>query len=137
MTAFKKKFLNILEQDEVPMTDEDALASTLEPDTDPDKLGASGGSSYASQAITQREQEMVDQLTEWIKKLEQFMVYLNGTGPGSVQTVLKNSEPDTLLDKVRSTETKKIARTATDLATLIETFKGYLATSRDPKYRYQ
>lgn len=137
MSIFQKRFFTILEQDEVePQTDAEAMASTLEPGTEPDQLGANVDQS-AAQAITKREQQMVDQINTWVSQLTEFTEYLNGTGDGSIQTVLKNAEPDTLLDKVRTTETKKIARAATDLASLVETLKGYLATSRDPKYRYQ
>ena len=141
MITFAKRFQTVLEQDEqIPAEQESpdaaAMANTLEPGTDPAALGADVDA-QASNAINSREQKQVEQLTIWVKQLEDFMQYLNGVEPGSIQSVLKGAIPDTLLDKVRSTETKKIARTATDLATLIETFKGYLATSRDPKYRFQ
>lgn len=141
MITFAKRFQTVLEQDEqVPVEqgspDAAAMTNTLEPGTDPDALGADIDT-HASNAINNREQKQAQQLTEWVSKLEDFMQFLNGVEPGSIQSVLKNAVPDTLLDKVRGTETKKIARTATDIATLIETFKGYLATSRDPKYRYQ
>lgn len=136
MSKFEKRFFTILEQDDQPTPDAEAMASTLEPGTDPGELGASVDNA-AAQAISGREQQQAQQLTDWVTKLEEFMIFLNSTEDGSIQSVLKKSEPDTLLDKVRGTETKKIARTAMDIATLVETFKGYLATSRDPMYRYQ
>lgn len=140
MSIYQKRFFTFLEQDEAAdaqAAEAEAMQATLEPGTDAQDLGASAQAPNAAAAITAREQAMVDQINTWVAKLEEFTDYLNGTGPDSVQSTLKNAEPDTLLDKVRTTETKKIARAATDLAALVETLKGYLATSRDPKYRYQ
>jgi hypothetical protein len=78
---------------------------------------------------------MVAALQSWISKLEEMATYLNGTGPESVQSKLKNGIPDTLFDKIRVAETKKIARVAMELTSLNEMLKGYLASSGDSKFR--
>ena len=134
MSKFKTRFFQILEQDEIS-PDAQAMATTLEPETDPTALGANVNSA-ASKAIYQREQQMLNQVKDWIARLQEFTTYLNGTESGSVQSILNSAESETLLDKIKTTETKKITRTATELAGLAETLKGYLATSSNPKYKY-
>ena len=62
--------------------------------------------------------------------------YLNGTDGNSIQMQLKKAVPDTIFDKMRTAEAKKIARVAKEISALAETFKGYLATSNEPKYRF-
>lgn len=136
MGKFEKRFLTMLEQDKINPADEaKAMASTLETETQPEDLGADVDSA-AMQAIAQREQQMLGKVNEWIAKLADFTEYLNGTGPSSMLTVLNRAEPETLLDKIKTTETKRITRTAAELASLEQTLKGYLGTASNPKYKY-
>ena len=62
--------------------------------------------------------------------------YLNGTSPESMQMKLKRAVPDTIFDKMRTAEAKKIARVAKEISALAETFKGYAATADNPAYRF-
>ena len=133
MSSFSKRFKTILEQDEVP-PDEAAMASTLDAETDPQDLGADINVQAAT-AIAQQQQQMVGTVQNWIVKLDEFVKYLNSPTGDSIQNTLKDSQPDTILDKIRTTETKKIARSAMDLAALSQIFQGYLATARDAKYK--
>lgn len=133
MSKFGKKFLTFLEQDE-PTPDEAAMASTLEGDVNPNDLGANIDT-QAAVAVAQQQQQMVQTIETWITKLDEFVKYLNSPTGNSIQITLKNAIPDTILDKIRATETKKIARAAMDLAALSQVLQGYLATARDPKYK--
>lgn len=133
MSKFGKKFLTFLEQDE-QTPDEAAMAATLEGDVAPTDLGADVDAQAAT-AVAQQQQQMVQTIQSWITKLDEFVKYLNSPTGDSIQMTLKNSIPDTILDKIRATETKKIARSAMDLAALSQVLQGYLATARDPKYK--
>jgi hypothetical protein len=133
MSKFGKKFLTFLEQDE-QTPDEAAMAATLEGDVAPADLGADVDAQAAT-AVAQQQQQMVQTIQSWITKLDEFVKYLNSPTGDSIQMTLKNAIPDTILDKIRSTETKKIARSAMDLAALSQVLQGYLATARDPKYK--
>lgn len=133
MSKFGKKFLTFLEQDE-QTPDEAAMAATLEGDVAPADLGADVDAQAAT-AVAQQQQQMVQTIQSWITKLDEFVKYLNSPTGDSIQMTLKNAIPDTILDKIRATETKKIARSAMDLAALSQVLQGYLATARDPKYK--
>lgn len=133
MSKFGKKFLTFLEQDE-QTPDEVAMAATLEGDVAPSDLGADVDAQAAT-AVAQQQQQMVQTIQSWITKLDEFVKYLNSPTGDSIQMTLKNAIPDTILDKIRATETKKIARSAMDLAALSQVLQGYLATARDPKYK--
>jgi len=137
MSSFTKKFFTLLEQDgqeQTPTPDEVAMASTLDAETDPASLGADINSQAAT-AVAQQQQQMIGTVQSWIVKLDEFVKYLNSPTGESIQNTLKDAIPDTILDKIRTTETKKIARSAMDLAALSQIFQGYLATARDPKYK--
>jgi hypothetical protein len=133
MSKFGKKFLTFLEQDDQP-SDEAAMATTLEGEVAPADLGADVDVQAAT-AIAQQQQQMIQVIQSWITKLDEFVKYLNSPTSESIQITLKNATPDTILDKIRATETKKIARCAMDLAALSQVLQGYLATARDPRYR--
>lgn len=139
MSSFTKKFFTLLEQDEqdvapTPTPDEAAMAATLDAETDPAALGADIDAQAAT-AVAQQQQQMISTVQGWIVKLDEFVKYLNSPTGESIQNTLKDATPDTILDKIRTTETKKIARSAMDLAALSQIFQGYLATARDPKYK--
>jgi hypothetical protein len=133
MSSFTKRFFTVLEQDE-QTPDQAAMATTLDAETDPNALGADIDTQAAT-AIAQQQQQMIATVQGWIVKLDDFVKYLNSPTGESIQNTLKDAIPDTILDKIRTTETKKIARSAMDLAALSQIFQGYLATARDPKYK--
>lgn len=138
---YKNVFRLNIEQDlggEInPEAEAAAMQSTLDPGTDASKLGAAPAASVeVAAAVVKNNQAMKQALTTWISTLEEFVEFLNGTDGTSVQTQLKNSVPDTILDKIRSSEMKKISRVSMEVAGLKEILRGYLASSDDAKYRY-
>ena len=54
----------------------------------------------------------------------------------SIQTALAQSESDTIFDRMKQSEQRKIARVATELASLAESFRGYLAQTENPSFRH-
>lgn len=136
MSLYQKRFSKLIrEQDDenVEITDQEAMASTLDADTAPEDFDvdapASGG------AISAQSKQMFEELNGWIQEMDRFSSYLNGTSD-SIQTKLNGAEPDTIFDSISNAETKKIARVAMELSSLSEILKGYLASANDPKYKF-
>jgi len=137
-SKFENLFYKHLHEDD--MTDREAMVSTLDDDTDPSQFDSqqpdpSGAENKVAQAISQRQAEMVNQVREWSNKMEEFIEYLNGTET-SIQTSLAKAEADTLFDKMKNSEQRKIARVATELAGLAQSFKGYVAQASNPSLKY-
>ena len=132
---FQKAFVHVLrEQPEV--SDANAMAQTLDKGTDPTDFNVDAGAAADHmQAVTKMQAQMVSSLEGWITKLEDFSDFLNGVQPESMQSKLKNCVPDTLYDKIRVAETKKIARVSMEVTSLCEMLKGYLASASDAKYK--
>lgn len=140
---FAKVFNLVIEQD-IPTAPE-ASGNTIPAAEQPglegeaEALGSSGMDPEDAQILKQaaaRELKMIESLNEWITKLDEMVEYLNGTGPESMQMKLKRAVPDTIFDKMRTAEAKKIARVAKEISALAETFKGYAATADNPAYRF-
>lgn len=152
---FGELFSVLLEQDlnnkEPALTDKEAMKTTLDkgsnpedfdvnmdPNTDPSSSNdaALAASQQLADTITAQNGVMINQLKDWISRIDEFVDFLNSTEGDSIQVALAKSIPDTLFDKIRIAESKKISRSAVDLAALSETFKSYVTNSLDPKYRY-
>lgn len=140
MNRFENRFLKFLnEQDE----EQQAMAATLDKGTNPADFDTDTGPDpgpespnvAVSRALSQRETVMVNELKSWIATMEEFLEKLNGT-ESSIQTTLSNAEPDTLFDKMKQSEQRKIARVATEIAALNESFKGFLAQSNNSSLKY-
>jgi len=129
-----KKFLSEQDDENTELTDEEAMASTLEPETSPEDFDVdvpAGGES----AISSQSRQMYEELSGWINEMDRFGDYLNGTSD-SIQTALNSAEGDTIFDSISNAETKKIARVAMEVSSLSEILKGYLAGANDPKYKF-
>jgi len=143
--AFERKFMSILKES---ADEEAAFADTLSDEVSPEDFGAdyseSGDDHVRSKEMYARAAEMqaqhaanmVKEVEDWIIRFDEFLEFLNGTGPDSIQTVLSNAEADTILDQMRQSEQRKISRVATELAALTESFKGYIAQSSNSKFKY-
>ena len=109
MSLYSKKFNRaIKEQDKVeniddPLTDQDAMAAELDPETDPTDFDVE----TPDAPVPNGQKEMFDELNSWISEMDRFSDYLNGTND-SVQTKLNKAEDDTLFDSISNAETKKI-----------------------------
>lgn len=140
MSRYEKRFLKVLnEQDD----DRAAMLSTLDKGTDPDEFDAGAGNIEvddvavaAADAISKQAQQMKNQITGWVNRCDEFLEFLNGTEPGSIQYALANAKPDTILDRMKQSEQRKIGRVATELAALAESFKTYVSQSDNPQFKY-
>ena len=129
-----KKFLSEQDEQDIEMTDQEAMASTLDPETSPEDFDVQAPVSSQG-AIGAQSKQMFDELNGWIEELDRFADYLSGT-TDSIQTSLNAAESDTIFDSISNAETKKIARVAMEISSLSEILKGYLAGANDPKYKF-
>jgi len=129
-----KKFLSEQDDENTELTDQEAMASTLEPETSPEDFDVEAPAGGEG-AIGAQSKQMFEELNGWISEMDRFSDYLNGTAD-SIQTSLNAAEPDTIFDSISNSETKKIARVAMEISSLSEILKGYLAGANDPKYKF-
>lgn len=140
--AYSKKFFRILSEglDIDPDAEREALGASLDDDTDPDDFQTDQKTqdvnASVEHAMSQRERMMTQQLQGWIDQMETFRDLLNGQDHGSIQHALATAESETILDKMKNAEQRKIARVATEIAALIESFKGYIAQSGNSNLKY-
>jgi len=143
MARFENKFFKVLkEQDE----DREAFEASLEDETDAGEFDVDvevdetvvedDPNVRAAVAVEERNAAMRSTLKGWIDEIDGFLHYLNGEDPTSIQTTLANAEPDTIFDRMKASEQRKIARVATELAALNESFKGYIAQTDNAQFKY-
>ena len=141
MTKFENRFFSVLsEQDD----ERAAMLSTLEKGTDPaefdtDVNASDESNDLAAQAAkikSAQSQAMSDELQGWVLKCDEFLEFLNGTTGNSIQTKLANAESDTIFERMKQSEQRKIARVATELASLTESFRGYISQTENPAFKY-
>ena len=143
MAKFENKFFKVLnEQDE----EREAFEASLEDETDAGEFDVDvevdetvvedDPNVRAAVAVEERNAAMRTTLKGWIDEIDGFLHYLNGEDPTSIQTTLANAEPDTIFDRMKASEQRKIARVATELAALNESFKGYIAQTGNAQFKY-
>lgn len=143
---FGKAFFRLLsEADELPtpapspdpsaMSDVDAMASTLDQGTTPSDFDIHAGSREASVAAAKSHAMMADALNGWIGRIDEFINFLNGQQPESIQTLLSKADNKSLLGAIKTAESKKIGLICKELAGFNQMLQTYSASSADPKYR--
>ena len=146
MTKFERRFLNRLSSINEDIEDREAFEAELEDGTDAqdfdidlevDETAVEEDPNVkAAQAVNERNESMKEELRGWIGKMEEFLDYLNGEEADSIQQKLANAEPDTIFDRMKASEQRKLARVATELAGVTESFKGYLAQTGNSQFKY-
>ena len=143
MTKFERRFFKSLnEQTEERVAfeaelDDDTNAGEFDVDVDVDETVVEDDPNVkAAVAVGERNAAMRGKLEGWVGEIETFLEYLNGSVPDSIQTILATAEPDTIFDRMKASEQRKIARVATELAALNESFKGYIAQTGNAQFKY-
>lgn len=132
----------LLEADEDMSLERDAMEASLDDGTDPTQFDSSiDGDMDATQSeladiLSKRNQQIVGELQSWIDSIDQFLKVLNSEEPNSIQSRLANAEPDTVFDKMKQSQQTKISRVASDLAALHQGFLGFMAQTKNAKYKY-
>jgi len=144
MARFENKFFKVLKEQDIE--EKEAFEATLDDDTPEgafdvdvevdETVVEDDPNVKAAIAVEERNAAMRTTLKGWIDEVDRFLQYLNGEAPDSIQTLLANAEPDTIFDRMKASEQRKIARVATELAALNESFKGYIAQSANPQFKY-
>ena len=142
MTKFEKRFFSVLSEADGENPDLEAMEATLDDDVSADEFGAEtpdvsdvdSSAMAAAQATSDLAAKMQQELEGWVSEMDNFLHKLNGQ-EGSIQSVLANAEADTIFDRMKQSEQRKITRVATELASLTESFRGYLAQTDNPQFR--
>ena len=142
MTKFENRFFKTLKE---ATEEERAFDAELDNDTDAEDFDTdlevdevTAGEDpvvQAAKAQSAAAEQMRSELTSWITEMDTFLGFLNGE-TNSIQTALAQSESDTIFDRMKQSEQRKIARVATELASLAESFRGYLAQTENPSFRH-
>ena len=146
MTKFERRFFKKLNNINEDVEEREAFEAELDDNTDAgdfdvdlevDQTSVEEDPSVkAAQAVNERNESMKQELRGWIGKMEEFLDYLNGEESNSIQQQLANAEPDTIFDGMKASEQRKLARVATELAGVTESFKGYLAQTGNSQFKY-
>ncbi len=142
MTKFEKRFFKTLKE---ATEDEKAFEAELDVDTDTGDFDVdlevdavevdSDPAVQAAKAQSEHAAKMRTELTGWVGEMDKFLQYLNGEND-SIQSALGQAEADTIFDRMKQSEQRKIARVATELASLAESFRGYLAQTDNPTFKH-
>ena len=143
MARFENKFFKVLKEQD---REREAFEGSLEGGTDAGEFDVDvevdetvvedDPNVKAAIAVEERNEAMRVTLQGWIGELDQFLDFLNSENPESIQSALASAEPDTIFDRMKDSEQRKIARVASDLASLTQSFKGYIAQSANPQFKY-
>ena len=146
MTKFERRFFKKLNNINEDVEEREAFEAELDDNTDAgdfdvdlevDQTAVEEDPSVkAAQAVNERNESMKQELRGWIGKMEEFLDYLNGEESNSIQQQLANAEPDTIFDRMKASEQRKLARVATELAGVTESFKVYLAQTGNSQFKY-
>ena len=144
MTKFERRFFKSLNEQATEErvafeaeVEDNTSAGDFDVDVDVDETVVEDDPNVkAALAVSERNEAMRAKLEGWISEIENFLEYLNGSASDSIQTLLANSEPDTIFDRMKASEQRKIARVATELAALNESFKGYIAQTGNAQFKY-
>lgn len=147
MSKFAKNFMTFLkEADDTRDLERKAMEASLDQGTDPsdfdiDMTTDTNGevdqqSRQVADAMSQRNQQTIDEIQSWIRKTEEFLAFLNSEDPSSIQSRLAAAEPDTVMDKMKQSQQTKISRVAADLAMLHQNFLGFIAQTSNARFKY-
>lgn len=131
------KFKKVLKEN--PELEEDAMLDSLDDGTDlgeydVDMSPPEGGDEVAD-AISRQQQQQLNELQGWIDQIDGFLSFLNSDSPESIQSKLAKAVPDTIMDKVKSSQQTKISRIASDLASFHQALLGFKAMSGNAHLR--
>jgi len=133
---FKNRFDFIIEADNdqtepapTPANDTEAMAQTL------DTAKPSDFNVQAAERQKRVDHVKVAQikiLNDWIKKIDEFTIFLNEPANKDSLTAQLHSAPcDTIFEDIARAQKKKISRLASEMGSFSQTLKGYLASAND------
>jgi hypothetical protein len=146
MSLFAKNFMTVLREADTADNERKAMEASLDDGTNPEDFDidmtpsvnseVDMASKQAADAMSQRNQQMIDELQGWIDDIETFLKRINSEDPNSIQSRLAAAEPDTVMDKMKQSQQTKISRVAADLASLHQNFLGFMSMTANSRFRY-
>jgi hypothetical protein len=145
MSKFARNFVKVLREADLDRDlERKAMEGSLDDGIDPSEFDTdmemspeeSQATDEVADAMSRRNQQIIDELQGWITKTEEFLNFLNSEDPNSVQSRLAAAEPDTVMDKMKQSQQTKISRVASDLASLHQNFLGYMAQTSNARFKY-
>ena len=137
---YGRRFKKILLEDDMMDVERDAMEASLDDDTDPTQFDADVSvddtQSELADILSKRNQQIVGELQTWNNEIDNFLKILNSEDRSSIQSRLANAEPDTVFYKMKQSQQTKISRVASDLAALHQGFLGFMAQTKNAKYKY-
>ena len=131
MEKLKRQFLKLLREN--PELERQAMEDLLDDSVSPEDFDLDmndvGEVDPVGAAINLKNQQEVQTLDGWINQIDGFLKTLNSDDPSSIQSQLAMATRDTILDRVKKGEQTKIARIASDLASLHQSLLGFKAMS--------
>jgi hypothetical protein len=117
--------------------DDGSIAKDFEVDMTPDTNGiVDQQSKQVADAMSQKNQQTIDEIQSWIEKSKEFLSFLNSEDPDSIQSRLAAAEPGTVMDKMKQSQQTKISRVASDLAALHQNLLGFMAQTSNARFKY-
>lgn len=144
MSKYAKTFLKVLQEADLS-PEEKAMRSTLDSGTDPSEFdidldtpdpNINPEDKQIADLMSKKNEQIVNELQGWIEQIEGFLTFLNGEQNESIQSRLAAAEPDTVLDKMKQSQQTRITRVASDLASLHQFFLGFMAQTKNPRFKY-
>jgi hypothetical protein len=142
---FEREFVRVLREDTRDL-ERKAMEASLDDGTDPEDFDidltpdtnatVDQTSKQVADAMSQKNQQIIDELQSWIDEIESFLKFMNSEDPNSIQSRLAAAEPDTVMDKMKQSQQTKISRVAADLASLHQNFLGFMSQTANSRYRY-
>ena len=145
MTKFERRFIQVLREDDAAM-ERRAMEQSLDDGTNPEDFdvdmtpdansAVDQSSKEVADAMSQKNQQIIDELQSWIDQVDGFLKFLNSEDPNSIQSRLAAAEPDTVMDKMKQSQQTKISRVAADIASLHQNFLGFMSQTANARYKY-
>lgn len=146
MSKFSKNFMTVLREADTRDLERQAMENSLDDGTNPEDFDidmtpdvnaqVDQVSKQAADAMSRKNQQMIDELQGWIDKTSEFLAFLNSEDPNSIQSRLAAAEPDTVMDKMKQSQQTKISRVAADLAMLHQNLLGFMSQTANSRYKY-
>ena len=146
MSKFARNFMTVLREADSSDLERKAMESSLDDGTNPEDFNidmtpdtngvVDQQSRQVADAMSQKNQQTIDEIQSWIDKTEEFLAFLNSEDPNSIQSRLAAAEPDTVMDKMKQSQQTKISRVASDLASLHQNFLGFMAQTSNARFKY-
>lgn len=145
--GFESKFRKILKEEDDnledlgldPEMERDEMEKSLDDDVSGDDfdldMEPTGETDEIADAFSRQTQEIIDKIDRWENQTKEFLEFLNGENPDSIQSQLASAPADTIMDKMKQSQQSKVARIASDLASFQQSLLGFKSQATNTEYK--